>query len=490
MDNNYYEQCESEKLHLSGMIQPHGALLVLSEDATLTHYSENVTLILPSALPLDIGKTLPETLSPVLSHLPSESGSTAYTFLKDTDGNYVDLVITKSTDAYLVEIYPASNTENTKLQPSLKLPSSFNNEREKTEFRDQLISRISDITGHQRVMYYQFLENGDGHVIAEICTDPSLGSYLDLRFPASDIPQIARQLYTQTQWREIPEAQATSVALKGIAQVPDLTLTDLRSVSPVHQQYMQNMGVGSSVSFPIVKNGELNALISCHSLNALKIPLASLREISEAIYSYVLLVNELDSRLRLSMIDEFNIRTQPLRSLLNSGSELEEIWEELALQIKDNFEADGIVMCSDEWALMNGQTFDSDTLDIVDHWFQAQDSVMTFQTENLSGLIDNLPLTEVAGLAYLRFRAAGTSRQTVRVYLCRGEHIHEVKWGGNPNKPVESVDNHLKISPRQSFSKWIENRLGYSKPWPGMINLELHRLRGLLESSSVFIQAL
>lgn len=490
MDNNYYEQCESEKLHLSGMIQPHGALLVLSEEAKLTHCSENFTSILPSMPPLEIGKALPDELTPVIKHLPIDSGSTAYTFLKEADDLYYDVVIIKTSDAYLVEIYSANATENAKPLPPFKLPSSFNNEQEKTQYRDQLISRISDITGHERVMYYQFLENGDGHVIAEICTDPSLGSYLDLRFPASDIPQIARQLYTQTEWREIPEAQATSVALKGIAQVPDLTLTDLRSVSPVHQQYMKNMGVGSSVSFPIEKNGELNALISCHSSNALKIPLASLREISEAIYSYVLLVNELDSRLRLSMIDEFNIRTQPLRNLLNTGSDLEEIWEDLAFLIKDNFEADGIVMCSDEWALMNGQTFDSETLDVVDHWFQAQDSVMTFQTENLSGLIDNLPLTEVAGLAYLRFRAAGTSRQTVRVYLCRGEHIHEVKWGGNPNKPVESVDNQLKISPRQSFSKWIENRLGYSKPWPGMINLELHRLRGLLESSSVFIQAL
>lgn len=490
MDNNYYQQCESEKLHLSGMIQPHGALLVLSEEEKLTHYSENFTSILPSLPPLEIGKELPDELAPVIKHLPNDSGSTAYTFLKGGDDNYYDVVIIKASDAYLIEIYSASATESAKPLPPFKLPSSFNNEQEKTEFRDQLISRISDITGHQRVMYYQFLENGDGHVIAEICADPSLGSYLDLRFPASDIPQIARKLYTQTKWREIPEAQATNLDLKGIAQVPDLTLTDLRSVSPVHQQYMKNMGVGSSVSFPIVKNGELNALISCHSSNDLKIPLASLREISEAIYSYVLLVNELDSRLRLSMIDEFNIRTQPLRNLLNTASDLEEIWEELAFLIKDNFQADGIVICSDEWALMNGQTFDSDTLDVVDHWFQTQNSIMTFQTENLSGLIENLPLTEVAGLAYLRFRAAGTSRQTVRVYLCRGEHIHEVKWGGNPNKPTENINNHLKISPRQSFSKWIENRLGYSKPWPGMLNLELHRLRGLLESSSVFIQEL
>jgi light-regulated signal transduction histidine kinase (bacteriophytochrome) len=488
MDTPYYEQCESEKLHLSGKVQPHGALLILSKEEKLTHFSENIKLILPSISPLEIGKELPEALSPLMQHLPSDSGSTAYTFLKDADGNYVDLAVTKATDAFLIEVYPANTSEKAQSQSSFKLPSSFNNEQEKTEYRDQLISWISEITGHQRVMYYQFLENGDGHVIAEICTDPSIGSYLDLRFPASDIPQIARQLYTQTQWREIPEAQATSISLKGIAQVPDLTLTDLRSVSPVHQQYMMNMGVGSSVSFPIIKSGELSALISCHSSDPLKIPLASLRRISEAIYSYVLLVNELDSRLRLSMIDEFNIRTQPLRNLLNSGSDLEEVWEDLAFLIKDNLGADGIVMCSDDWALLNGQTFDSATLDVVDQWFQTQNSLMTFQTDNLSGLIDNLPLTEVAGLAYLRFRAAGTSQQIVRVYLCRGEHIHEVKWGGNPNKPVESTNNQLKISPRQSFSKWIENRLGYSKPWPGMLNLELHRLRGLLESSSVFIQ--
>ena len=44
----------------------------------------------------------------------------------------------------------------------------------------------------------------------------------------------------------------------------DLTYSSLRSVSPIHVQYLQNMGVGASMSISVVQENRLWGLIACH----------------------------------------------------------------------------------------------------------------------------------------------------------------------------------------------------------------------------------
>ena len=141
------------------------------------------------------------------------------------------------------------------------VPGNAEEVREATQWITQLVSQE---TGFGRVMYYHFREDGDGEVSAEVCSSKEYGSYLGLRYPASDIPLVARQLYVLNPWRLIPDIQAEAVALLSseAQQVADLSLTDLRSVSPVHVQYLANMGVRASPSFPLLMNGELVGLIA------------------------------------------------------------------------------------------------------------------------------------------------------------------------------------------------------------------------------------
>src|SRR4029079_2210534 len=48
----------------------------------------------------------------------------------------------------------------------------------------------------------------------------------------------------------------------------DLSMSVLRSVSPIHIEYLQNMGVGASMSVSILRDGKLWGLFACHHYSA------------------------------------------------------------------------------------------------------------------------------------------------------------------------------------------------------------------------------
>ncbi len=126
------------------------------------------------------------------------------------------------------------------------------------------------LTGFDRVMVYRFAHDGSGEVIAESARG-GLESYLGLHYPASDIPRQARILYERNWLRIIPDISATPAAVEPglIAGRPlDLSMSVLRSVSPIHIEYLQNMGVGASMSVSILRDGKLWGLFACHHYGA------------------------------------------------------------------------------------------------------------------------------------------------------------------------------------------------------------------------------
>jgi hypothetical protein len=124
------------------------------------------------------------------------------------------------------------------------------------------------ITGFGRVKAYRFDADGNGQVLAEVA-DPGYPRYLGLCFPASDIPRQARELYRVNRIRVIEDANYQAVPLVPAANPRtgkplDMSFAALRSVSPVHLQYMRNMGTLASMSLSIVVDGQLWGLVSCH----------------------------------------------------------------------------------------------------------------------------------------------------------------------------------------------------------------------------------
>lgn len=315
--------CEQEALHLSGAIQGHGALLVCDAEQRVTHASANLHEWLgqpPEAL---IGQPLPAELADCLAALDGAPGRrlqlNALAWLEhETALNAV------RTDAggMLVELLPAlgSHPEPFGLRaPAEASPLAFRTEAELHAARDGLLDMLLRHSGFDRVLYYAFLPGGDGEVLAEACADSTQGSYLGLRFPASDIPQIARALYVKNPWRAIPDVRAASVAILGRhGTPPDLTLSDLRSVSPVHQLYMANMGLRSAVSFPLLGGGELAGLISLHGHVARRLSPQLLQQLAEAVKRFELAHREYRTRQQTLLADSlerhFHALRRPCRS--------------------------------------------------------------------------------------------------------------------------------------------------------------------------------
>jgi len=345
--------------------------------------------------------------------------------------------------------------------------------------QQDLVQRVFELSGYQRVLYYSFREDGDGEVLAEARQPEIYGSYLGLRFPASDIPQIARILYLMNPWRQIPDAAGSPVPLwsDGV-ETADLSYTDLRSVSPIHALYLANMGVRASLSFPIVVGGELWGLIACHQSSPCLLGTSQLNTISHEVRSHVMAMSAFFAQRRIQMLDSLVYRFREARDILHAEGDIVTAWPKMAAWLADAFGADGATLCmGDEYANW-GVSFEDSALKVFDPWFVEQQGESVWLGDRLGRQVSGFCLSRIAGVLAVKAKLAGN--EFLRVYLTRQEYIHEVAWGGNPEKPVEYHDGAIGIAPRRSFEKWVEKRLGRSRPWENEARLLGLKLRELL----------
>ena len=150
---------------------------------------------------------------------------------------------------------------------------------------DVAAAEIRRLTGFDRVMVYRFDPDWNGQVVAEAKHD-LLESFLGLHYPASDIPPQARALYKVNLLRFIRDIDAVNAPLvpvdNPLTGAPlDLSQAALRSVSPIHCEYLRNMGVTASMSVSIMVAGELAGLVACHHYSGPYVPSAPVRATCE-----------------------------------------------------------------------------------------------------------------------------------------------------------------------------------------------------------------
>jgi len=480
LDRRFIDECEKEALHLSGAIQPHGALLVSDPQFRISHWSANIGEFLAPDTVIEIDAALPAVLQELVSGLGELAGSRLQ-FEAVLSGRYglLDVVFSRNAHEQIIVEFTHGRELDTHVSiytQGVVAPASHS---EVELQRQALIDKVCALTGFERVMYYRFLEEGDGEVLAEVRRDGVVGSYLGLRFPASDIPQIARVLYQQNPWRMIPDAQAEPVAVFGRdALVPDLSYSDLRSVSPVHAVYLANMGVGASLSFPIVVGGQLWGLIACHNATPRQVSLGKLGQASHEVRSHTLGLAAYFAQRRMQLLDGLLRRFGEAREIVHDAGDIVAAWPRLGAWLAAEFAVDGVQLCLNEGHVDWGDGFEPEALSVVDNCFVGQQIDPVWLVESLSRQLPDFPLSRVAGV--LAVRAKTADGQMLRVYLTRHEHIHEVAWGGNPDKPMERHDGVFGIAPRRSFEKWVEKRLGRCRPWDNEARLLGLKLRELV----------
>ena len=284
--------CDSEPIHIPGSIQPYGMLLALgSRGLPVLQASANCAALfgrpVEEVIGHFLGELLPMAEPTVLASLEARVPDQGSLVLKrlHLGGGARDGVFHatahRSDGSIILELEPAGADGDADPLDGLHLVVSACAAELQAAGSVEEVAAVAArqtrrITGFDRVLVYRFDEDENGTVVAED-RNGALPSYLDLRFPASDIPRQARELYRLNRQRLIPDATYVPVpivpALSPLTGRPlDLSFASLRSVSPIHVEYMRNMGTGSSMSVSLLCDGRLWGLISCHSLKPRQVP--------------------------------------------------------------------------------------------------------------------------------------------------------------------------------------------------------------------------
>ena len=267
--------CDREPIHIPGTIQPYGVLLVLAEPAlTVAQVSENVGDHFPLGVEDILGQPLSTVIDPasvdeVREALREERWYETNPLHISAHGKRFDGIVHRHEGAAILELEPDPEPPMPIAMHHPFRPALMRIQRVSTlaELADVVVEQMRRVTGFERVMFYRFHEDGHGSVDAE-AKDPALEPYLGLHYPASDIPAQARQLYLKNWLRLIFDARATPARIVPTLRADtggplDLSFSVLRSVSPIHLEYMANMGVRASMSISLIVRDRLWGLISC-----------------------------------------------------------------------------------------------------------------------------------------------------------------------------------------------------------------------------------
>jgi two-component system, chemotaxis family, sensor kinase Cph1 len=471
--------CDRESIHIPGSIQPHGFLLALDESTWKVRYaSENVATFLSLELGAVLGRPVDDIIGANAAQLLRQAAgdplfSQRAVFVerlrrRPQDESPLVLVAHRHAGHVIVEGEPHRADgvlRDTRYQLEAFL-TQMEGAGEVQELLQLAAQETRRITGFDRVMVYRFDPDWNGLVIAEDRNE-ELPSYLDLRFPASDIPKQARELYRVNRLRLIARASYTPVKIVGPrADAPalDLTLATLRSVSPVHLEYMRNMGTGSSMSISLLRGGQLWGLISCHSREprVVSFEVRSTCDLLGQVLSLQLAAREQANALKYRM---------DLQSLLSTLMG--------AMARKDHFAAGliaesrtllqltgaaGVAVVANGEMELQGRTPTKPQVQALSNWLAGLEHEDVFQTDSLPTVFPDAKDYAWSASGLLAISISRVHQSYVLWF--RPEVIGTVTWGGDPNKPVESIDpGTQRIHPRRSFETWIETVRGRALPW-------------------------
>ena len=457
------EACAREPIHIPGAIQPHGALFVLDRQSlTVSQASANVDMFAPGAI--SAGERPGDMLAPLVEQLrgwEERDEQNLQLFLAS------DLVVVahKVGDSIVVEMERA---EPPSLEGVFVRLRSFARHLAGLEGVEAVLGAtaryIRDLTGFDRVLVYRFDESWNGEVMAEE-GNGRLPSYLGLRFPAADIPAQARRLYAENRVRIIPDVAYEAVPVLPAADprtgAPlDLSLAQLRSVSPIHLEYMRNMGTASSRSVSIMVEGRLWGLIACHGREAHMVPLTTrdacdfvtqclaMRIAAQARAGGAARRVEL-ARVQAGLLAAMARAPDWLASLADNEADL------LALT-----GATGAAIVTEDRFVTAGETPPEEAVRRIAAWLGENGADDVYATGSL--LADWPEARDIAAMASGLIALRISELHSSWLMWFRPEVVRTIAWGGNPHKQVREDG---RIHPRHSFDAWKDEVRLQAAPW-------------------------
>ncbi|SFK66618.1 histidine kinase [Methylocapsa palsarum] len=469
--------CDREPIHIPGSIQPHGALLALDPEKLDVVQAGGATDQLLGLAPGElIGRAaadwLPQTHADRLRELVATESSMLrplHAFhMKAKGGNGdVDATIHLSDGLLILELEPI--WEDCLDDPLALVQTMVRNIQQAAsveKFCKLVAEEVRAASKFDRVMVYRFLPDGSGAVDAE-AKDSDLSPFLGLHYPASDIPKQARELYMRNWIRLIADTTYQPAPLSPpIARLErplDLSQSMLRSVSPIHLEYLANMSVAATMSLSIILDGKLWGLIACHSRrpryvpHRLRVALELFSQMASFLLETKITADELQDRTRSKAIQD-DLLTQ-----LSGEEELADSLARLRPNLLEIIDADGLGLWLDGNFTSLGRTPNATQAGGLVDWLNETAAEGVFHTDALPLIYR--PAVDFADVASGIIALSVSKSPRDYVIWFRREIIDTVTWAGNPDKSVECEPDGVRLSPRKSFEAWRQEVRLRSKPW-------------------------
>lgn len=463
------QNCEDEPIHIPGSIQPHGFLIAADAATGLINFcSGNVKEFIGAGYEQVLGKQLSDILGNQLATSMLNEQGKASQVEGDIGGKAFLISLHKSGDDIILEAEPddAEHEQQSDLYTSSKkMLGLMEDNYTLKQLCDVVAKSIKEITGYDRVMVYRFDEEYNGEVFAE-AVEEHLEPFLGLHYPHTDIPAQARQLYLINQLRLIVDVNYASVPVYTTSSTAsnkslDMSLCGLRSVSPIHLQYLNNMGVGGTLTISLIHKGKLWGLIACHHYSPLYLG-AGIRTAAKLHGHFI--TSQIDVRLlneEYEMIAKSDAAYEQI-----TGTRIELTRQALAALVQQE---DVLTLCNAAGvsAVAEGEIYKFGDTPANDEIKMLADYLSVYKTSNeftTDALAATLP--QFAGLGQrfpgINYMSFGANSANCIIWY-RHETVKEVNWGGDPKKAIEKDAGGL--SPRKSFMLWKETVKGKSRKW-------------------------
>ncbi len=483
--------CEREPIHIPGSIQPHGYLLAFAESGEILHLSENVAHWQGQPVQQLVGKSLEDLLEPgvlmqVKNVLTSQTGKGYLSFNISRNGKKVaaDALLHTYAGINLLEIEPVPDQEPLQIDFSF-----FNNSMQIMQecaspeaMAQVLADEFRELTGFDRIMVYRFKEDYSGEVIAE-ARGSLTDSFLGLHFPPSDIPSQARTLYTKKFIRQIPDVAYQAVPVYPFLNTKsgkplDLSLASLRSVSPMHIQYLKNMQVQASMSVSIVRNGRLWGLVACHHYQPRFVRYQK-RQLCELLArAFATMLSEKEAMVIRNYQQQIQeTKTNLFRNVSKAGTLSAGLYKQKP-GVQDLIRCGGCVISFGEKYISLGQTPAAEQVKELIKWLQKEVHEDVFYSHSLPSVYPPARQFRHTGSGILAVAISQVQREYIIWF--RPEIIHNVSWAGREEKSKEQVEGEELLSPRKSFEAWTEQVMEQAEPWLPLEVEVARELRGVL----------
>ena len=465
--------CDREPIHIPGSIQPHGCMLVCDTNAAeVLRHSANAPAML--GLPGTMnGQRLEHLLGEVVHTLrnalaTSQDPARASLLFGLTlpAGGVFDVAIHRFKSTAIIEFEPIPAKAEQPLDLARSMVGRIRDIADVDRLLQHTARLVRGVLGYDRVMVYRFAHDGAGQVVSE-AKRSDLESFQGQWFPATDIPQQARALYLRNTIRIISNASFQPIPivpeLDASGEPLDLSFAHLRSVSPIHCEYLRNMGVAASMSISVIVDGALWGLIACHHYTPRT--LAMSQRVAAEIFGefFSLHLHTLKQKRSLNNAMEARRALDRFLRIASHHADVGELLRESLPEFAQLMPCDGVGLWLDGAWTVHGVGAPASAIPALARLVATVSDGKVWASHALSQRMPDAQAFPEVASGVLALPLSQLPRDYL--FFFRREMEQTLDWAGNPDKTYDSGPLGERLTPRKSFAIWKETVHMQAAPW-------------------------